>query len=329
MRRLRRRFAPHCVQPAFQVFFDQSELRGGDVWDQKIRREIHDCALFIPIISTNTAARHEGYFRLEWDLADQRTHMIARSRVFVVPVCLDATTQAAADVPESFQRAQWTLLPGGETPPAFVERINRLLSPELSPLSAVSGAVAPIREPVRVAWRSRWALLGTVAVVVIALGYLAVNRLMLSKRGAEMRAAPAAHNAPETPFNPPPHSIAVLPFVNMSGDPDPGVFLRWNDGGAPEFTRADQRAAGRCPHLRFLVQRQRQRHRDRCTQTKCECSARRERTALFDSTIRVTAQLINAVTGFHLWSQTYDRDLGESVEAANRHCDLRWRTPSK
>jgi len=28
------------------------------------------------------------------DLADQRTHMIARSRAFVVPVCLDATTQA-------------------------------------------------------------------------------------------------------------------------------------------------------------------------------------------------------------------------------------------
>jgi hypothetical protein len=37
-----------------------------------IRREIRDCALFIPVISANTASRHEGYFRLEWDLADQR-----------------------------------------------------------------------------------------------------------------------------------------------------------------------------------------------------------------------------------------------------------------
>src|ERR1700720_4083043 len=116
-----------------EVFLDQSELRGGDVWDQKIRREIHDSALFIPVISANTASRHEGYFRLEWDLADQRTHMMARSRVFVVPVCLDATTEVAADVPESFQRVQWTRLPGGETSVAFVERIKRLLSPELSP----------------------------------------------------------------------------------------------------------------------------------------------------------------------------------------------------
>ncbi len=137
-----------------EVFLDQSELRGGDVWDQKIRREIHACALFIPVISANTASRHEGYFRLEWNLADQRTNMMARNRVFVVPVCLDATPDAGADVPESFQRVQWTRLPAGETPPAFVERVRRLLSPDLStttrpPASPVSGAVAPVREPNR------------------------------------------------------------------------------------------------------------------------------------------------------------------------------------
>jgi TIR domain len=56
-----------------EVFLDQSELRGGDAWDQKIRHEIHDCAHFIPVISAHTALRHECYFRLEWDLADQRT----------------------------------------------------------------------------------------------------------------------------------------------------------------------------------------------------------------------------------------------------------------
>jgi adenylate cyclase len=139
-----------------EVFLDQSELRGGDVWDQKIRREIHDCGLFIPVISANTASRHEGYFRLEWNLADQRTHMMARNRVFVVPVCLDATPDAGADVPESFQRVQWTRLAGGETPPAFVERVRRLLSPDLStttrpPASPVSGAVPPVREPNRAA----------------------------------------------------------------------------------------------------------------------------------------------------------------------------------
>jgi hypothetical protein len=94
-----------------EVWFDQSELRGGDAWDQKIRQQIRDCALFIPIISAQTATRHEGYFRLEWDLADQRSHMIARNKAFIIPVCLDVTPDAGADVPDSFQRVQWTRLP--------------------------------------------------------------------------------------------------------------------------------------------------------------------------------------------------------------------------
>ena len=32
------------------------------------------------------------------------------------------------------------------------------------------------------------------------------------------------------------------------------------------------------------------------------------------NTIRITVQLINAVTGFHLWSKTYDRDLGDVLK---------------
>jgi adenylate cyclase len=136
-----------------EVFLDQSELRGGDAWDQKIRREIHDCALFIPVISSNTTSRHEGYFRLEWDLADQRSHMMARNRVFVVPVCLDSTPEAGADVPESFQRVQWTRLPAGVAPPAFVERVRRLLSPDPStttrpPASPVPAVAPPVKERV-------------------------------------------------------------------------------------------------------------------------------------------------------------------------------------
>ena len=33
-----------------EVWFDQSELRGGDAWDQSIRKQIRECALFVPII---------------------------------------------------------------------------------------------------------------------------------------------------------------------------------------------------------------------------------------------------------------------------------------
>ncbi|MBV8144911.1 MAG: toll/interleukin-1 receptor domain-containing protein, partial [Gammaproteobacteria bacterium] len=63
-----------------EVWLDQSELRGGDVWDSSIRKQIRSCALFLPIISANTSARAEGYFRLEWKLAVDRSHLIADER---------------------------------------------------------------------------------------------------------------------------------------------------------------------------------------------------------------------------------------------------------
>jgi hypothetical protein len=83
-----------------EVWFDQSELRGGDAWDQKIRQQIRDCALFVPIISAHTQARPEGYFRLEWKLAVDRSHLMAAEKAFLLPVCRgrdDGTRGARAD----------------------------------------------------------------------------------------------------------------------------------------------------------------------------------------------------------------------------------------
>src|SRR5450755_2582467 len=111
-----------------EVWFDQSELVGGDQWDQKIRKQIKECALLIPIISAATQARTEGYFRLEWRLADQRTHLMAKGRPFLLPVVIDDTRDAEAQVPDSFTEVQWTRLPNGETSPAFAQRVKKLLS---------------------------------------------------------------------------------------------------------------------------------------------------------------------------------------------------------
>jgi TolB-like protein/Flp pilus assembly protein TadD len=297
-----------------EVFLDQSELRSGDAWDQKIRREIHDCALFIPVISANAASRHEGYFRLEWDLADQRTHMIARSRVFIVPVCLDDTTQLAADVPESFQRAQWTRLPGGVTPAGFVERIQRLLSEAESPTAPTSAALTTPKA-VPGSWRSIALLFATIAVMVLALAYLVANPSVFSKHDTQPSAVPgsAAQSAPAAGFNPPPHSIAVLPFADMSEKKDQEYF---SDGLTEELLNSlteinELQVAARTSAFAF-----------KGTNTDIGTIARKlnvgavlegsvRRSA---NTIRITAQLINAVTGFHLWSKTYDRDLGDVLK---------------
>src|SRR5688572_13283503 len=72
-----------------EVWLDQDGgLVGGDAWDAKIRAQIAACALFVPIISANTQARREGYFRLEWKLAAQRTHMMSERTAFLLPVVI-------------------------------------------------------------------------------------------------------------------------------------------------------------------------------------------------------------------------------------------------
>src|SRR3954470_21842725 len=109
-----------------EVWFDQNELVGGDTWDAKIRGQISSCTLFLPMISANTQARLEGYFRLEWKLAAQRTHTMADEKAFLLPIVIDGTRDAEAKVPVEFRAVQWTKLPGGETSPAFAARVKAL-----------------------------------------------------------------------------------------------------------------------------------------------------------------------------------------------------------
>jgi len=89
-----------------EVWFDQSELRGGDAWDRQIRRQIHDCALFVPIISQHTHERLEGYFRREWRLAVERAGDMAENKAFLVPIVIDGTTERDPSVPEKFRELQ-------------------------------------------------------------------------------------------------------------------------------------------------------------------------------------------------------------------------------
>src|SRR6187402_1471727 len=67
-----------------EVWFDRNDLEGGDAWDAKIKRQIRHCALFVPLISANSQARKEGYFRREWNLGADRTHDMAAGTPFLL-----------------------------------------------------------------------------------------------------------------------------------------------------------------------------------------------------------------------------------------------------
>ena len=109
-----------------EVWYDESDLLGGDAWDQKIRGQIRDCDFFMPVISAHTEARREGYFRREWRLAAERTLDMADDSVFLVPVVIDETREAAARVPDKFRAVQWVRVPEGR-PNAALEALGRRL----------------------------------------------------------------------------------------------------------------------------------------------------------------------------------------------------------
>jgi TolB-like protein len=306
-----------------EVWFDQSALRGGDVWDQTIRKQIKTCALFIAVISRHTHGRDEGYFRLEWKLAVDRSHLMTTNKTFLLPVVVDDTREDDENVPDRFRDIHWTRLPGGETPPAFVERVRGLVSPEPShgptatalPAAPGSAATPLTREQVATPWRSKQALLMVLAVVVAgALAYFGIDKFWFSKYQASPPTPPAAPaSAGPAAFVPPPHSIAVLPFVNMSGDKEQEYF---SDGLSEEVLNSLSRinelqVAARTSSFYFKGE-----HADLQTiahklnvASVLEGSVRRS-----GHRIRITAQLNNAITGFHLWSQTYDRDLDDVLK---------------
>jgi len=105
-----------------------------------------------------------------------------------------------------------------------------------------------------------------------------------------------------------PKSIAVLPFVNMSADPENEYFT---DGIAEEIINAltkirALRVASRTSAFAFKGKNQdiRRVGEQLSVGTVLEGSVRKA-----GNRLRVTAQLVSVVDGYHLWSDRYDREL--------------------
>jgi TolB-like protein len=105
-------------------------------------------------------------------------------------------------------------------------------------------------------------------------------------------------------------TIAVLPFVNMSGDPEQEFF---SDGMTEEILNvlAKNRAlriAGRTSSFAFKGKNEDMRviGKELGVDYLIEGSVRKDA-----DTVRITTQLVQAADGFHIWSETYDRKLNE------------------
>ena len=105
-------------------------------------------------------------------------------------------------------------------------------------------------------------------------------------------------------------SIAVLPFVNMSNDPEQEYF---GDGIAEEILNSivhlrDLKVAGRTSSFQFKGKNVdlREIGEKLSVSNVLEGSVRKQ-----GGKLRITAQLIKVEDGFHLWSERYDRDMGD------------------
>ncbi len=157
-----------------------------------------------------------------------------------------------------------------------------------------------------------------IGVLVVALAYFAVDKFVLApgntKPGSDQVSEQAAEQSTNngksalTPVEAKNKSIAVLPFVNMSSDQEQEYF---SDGLSEELLNL----LAKIPELRvaartssFSFKGQNIEIPEIATRLKVdhvlEGSVRKS-----GNQLRITAQLIQADNGYHLWSETYDRQL--------------------
>ncbi len=131
------------------------------------------------------------------------------------------------------------------------------------------------------------------------------HRVLWKSEKTEMDSAPGGTTAPELPEKP---SIAVLPFENMSADPEQGFFA---DGIAEDLLTKLTNILG----LFVIARNSSFRYKGKSVDVRQISEELGVRYLLEGSVrkaanrVRVTAQLIEAATGSHLWAEAYDRDL--------------------
>ena len=180
--------------------------------------------------------------------------------------------------------------------PVRVYRV--LLEPEAAAEARAEKRVGPRR------WQ--WAVVAAVAALVLGAGGFAIWNVYL-RRSSPSPAEVASQQTPtlELPDKP---SVAVLPFDNMSGDPEQEYF---SDGLTEDLITDLSKISGLFVIARnsvFVYKGQavdiQEVGQELGVRYVVEGSVRKA-----NGTVRITAQLIDASTGGHLWAERYDRDL--------------------
>jgi adenylate cyclase len=174
-------------------------------------------------------------------------------------------------------------------------RVYRVL-----PEAEAAGKVIGEKRPISRQWR--WAAIGALAVLIIGAGALAIWNFYFRPAFEPASVEKMAFPLPEKP------SIAVLPFVNISEDKGQEYF---SDGLTEEIISA----LSKVPKLFVIARNSTFTYKGKPVKVQQVSEELGVRYVLEGSVrkakdrVRITAQLIDAITGHHLWSESYDRDL--------------------
>jgi TolB-like protein len=273
-----RHFAQGLEREGFSVWWDQA-LSAGEAFDKTTEKALKDARAVVVLWSKRSV--ESRWVRSEATLADRYGTL--------VPVTIEECDRPIMfELTHTADLANWSGDPADPRWRSFVAGLRRSvgLTTQLTPV------IAPAATPAQ-SWRKSivWTALA-VAALAIAVGaawYL-----------NDKRYGPASTAVDR--------SIAVLPFENFSADEDQDHFA---DGLTEEILNS----LARIPDLQVTARTSAFAFKGKSEDLKAvgktlgvahvlEGSVRRS-----GQQLRITTQLINTDTGFHLWSQTYERRL--------------------
>jgi TolB-like protein len=283
------------------------DVTPGALYADEIIRAINGSKILVVVLSASAVASpHVGK---EVERASSKRRSIVTFRVDAAPL--------TAALEYFLSESQWIDIGIDGTEAAFA-RLTSAVQRQLAPESASGGTVQPKSEPRRhhtagVRGGRRWVrpIVAMVAVPVVVGAFFVAGKLWSSKDETQRKpvmpvastAVPAAPALPEK-------SVAVLPFVDMSEKHDQEYF---SDGLSEELidmlTKVSElRVPARTSSFYFKGKQVRisEIAKELGVAHVLEGSVRKA-----GNHLRITAQLVRADNGYHLWSETYDRQLDD------------------
>jgi TolB-like protein len=284
-----RLFAAGLEREGFSVWWDQN-LDAGEAFDHVTEMALEHARVVVVLWSPHSV--QSRWVRAEATQADRLKKLVpVEIEPCKRPILFELTQTASI--------SGWNGDAGDSRWQALVAGLRRQLGKRDAP-----SLPAPVAAPgASSAWSSRW--VRGLVLGIVGLLFAGVVVLMFTRTGKESLFARAENTAPVT--------LAVLPFVNLSSDPEQEYF---SDGLTEEILNhlAQVKAlgvTGRTSSFSFKGKNEDLRviGEKLGVANLLEGSVRKS-----GNELRITAQLIDARDGSHLWSETYERSLDNVFE---------------